>query len=261
MNEFLSEKEQVEQIKQWWHENGWYLIGGVAIAAIGYFGYGQYQAYRDSRAEQAAALYLRLQETLADDRSGGDDLLRQLREDHPDSAYTHQASLLLAKELLVTDTQRAADELRHVMENSEDSGLAFIARLRLARVLAYRERYDEALQVLEVEDAGEFTARLAEIRGDIQYARGDIEAARLAYALALSARGSQSVDRSFVQMKLSDLDRAAAGASAGAAADPAGDEPPADGAGANEVIEPDANEVTETDADGVTGADAPEGGA
>ena len=56
MDEFLTEKEQLERIKQWWRENGWFLIGGMAIAAIGYYGYYQYQAYRERNAEPAAAL-------------------------------------------------------------------------------------------------------------------------------------------------------------------------------------------------------------
>ena len=39
MDEFLSEKEQIEQIREWWRENGWYLIGGVAIGVLGLLGW------------------------------------------------------------------------------------------------------------------------------------------------------------------------------------------------------------------------------
>ena len=31
MDEYLSEKEQIEQIKQWWNDYGWYLLGGAAL--------------------------------------------------------------------------------------------------------------------------------------------------------------------------------------------------------------------------------------
>ena len=34
MDEFLSEKEQIDQIRGWWRENGWYLIGGVALVLL-----------------------------------------------------------------------------------------------------------------------------------------------------------------------------------------------------------------------------------
>jgi predicted negative regulator of RcsB-dependent stress response len=80
-----------------------------------------------------------------------------------------------------------------------------VARLRLARVLIYRENYQEALQLLEVEDPGEFAARLNELKGDVHAAMGDVEAARSAYAQALTAPGAESVDRNFVQMKLNSL--------------------------------------------------------
>ena len=205
MDEYLTEREQIEVIKQWWRENRWFLLGGIAVAGLGYFGYYQYQAYRTARAEQAADLYMRLQQAIEDDREGAEELLSQLRAEYADSAYTHQASLLMAKELLITDTARAAQELRQVVEESDDPGLAFIARLRLARVLAYQTNYAEALEVLDVEDPGQFAARMNEIKGDIHAAMGEIEAARAAYTQALTAPGSESVDRNFVQMKLNQL--------------------------------------------------------
>ena len=55
VDEYLSEKEQIEAIRRWWRENGWYLVGGVAIATLAYVGYGQYQDYRDRRNEEAAS--------------------------------------------------------------------------------------------------------------------------------------------------------------------------------------------------------------
>jgi predicted negative regulator of RcsB-dependent stress response len=91
------------------------------------------------------------------------------------------------------------------MTESTDPGLAFVARLRLARVLIYRESYQDALQVLEVEDAGEFAARLNELKGDVHAAMGEIDAARSAYTQALTAPGAESVDRNYVQMKLNSL--------------------------------------------------------
>ena len=106
---------------------------------------------------------------------------------------------------MVRDPERAAEELRYVLDTTDDPQLALIARIRLARVLAYREDYDAALDILDIDDPGQFAGRISEIRGDIYQARGDVEAARAAYAEALVAAGSENIDRSFVQMKLSDL--------------------------------------------------------
>ena len=80
-----------------------------------------------------------------------------------------------------------------------------VARLRLARVLAYREKYDDALKTLKVDKPGKFAGRLNEVRGDVEAARGNVEEARKAYLEAMVADGSELLDRNFVQMKLNDL--------------------------------------------------------
>ena len=100
--------------------------------------------------------------------------------------------------------QLASDELRYVMEGSADAELALVARLRLARVLTYEEAYQEALALLDV-DAGMFSGRYNEVRGDIHVALGNPDSARLAYAQALTTGDSEMIDRVLVQMKLDDL--------------------------------------------------------
>ena len=49
MDEFLSEKEQIDQIREWWRENGWYLIGGVALGVLVLLGWNRFNAYQDAR--------------------------------------------------------------------------------------------------------------------------------------------------------------------------------------------------------------------
>ncbi len=64
-----------------------------------------------------------------------------------------------------------------------------VARLRLARVLAYREKYDDALKMLKVDKPGKFAGRVNEVRGDVEAARGNVEEARKAYLEAMVADG------------------------------------------------------------------------
>ncbi|HEX6997751.1 MAG TPA: tetratricopeptide repeat protein [Gammaproteobacteria bacterium] len=216
MDEYLSEREQIERIRTWWRENGWYLIGGAALGALALFGWNQYQAYQTRRAEEAGMLYQSLAAAVEDDdEASATQLLEQLRTEYPSSAYADQAGLLIAKmHQQSADTEGAARELRYVMENSDDPDLALVARLRLARVLAYRQQYDEALALLQVEDPGEFAGRFAEVEGDIHYAQGNLDAARSAYLEALSAPGSQVLDRNLLQMKLNELQSASTDAEA-----------------------------------------------
>ena len=220
MDDYLSDKEQVERLRAWWRENGWFLIGGVAIGLLAIYGYRQYFAYQDRQGESAGALYESVKQAIdGDDTAAAETLFSQLKADFPDNVYTHQAAMLVARSEVVTAPDQAAANLRSTMEQSDDPELAMIARLRLARLLAYREQYDEALKLLEVESPGQFAGRISEIQGDIHAARGDTAAARTAYLAAMVASGAELLDRSFLQMKLEDLP--------GGVADPAAEPAPA----------------------------------
>jgi predicted negative regulator of RcsB-dependent stress response len=206
VDEYLSEKEQIEQIKQWWNDYGWYLLGGAALALAGLFGFNQYRAYQDGIVEAQAALYHELRQALDDDdRQIADDLLSQLESEHAGSAYLDQARMLVAEDNLIRDTDRSISELEAVVAETQDSSIVKVARLRLARVLAYDEQYDRALTVLNVADAGEFEARFSEVRGDIHSATGNLEAAMSAYTEALLGSGTGSINRDLLQLKLNDL--------------------------------------------------------
>jgi len=206
VDEYLSEKEQIERIREWWRANGWYLIGGALLAGFSYLGFNQYQAYENRVAEEAAALYQELKQGIEDDdRVHVDELLARLEGEYSSSAYVDQARLLIATDNLIRDTDRAIDELSAVVEQSRDDGLVKIGRMRLARVLAYDEQFERALTTLNVSDPGEFEARYSEIRGDIHAAAGNVEAARSAYEDALFSAGNGTINTDLVRLKINDL--------------------------------------------------------
>jgi predicted negative regulator of RcsB-dependent stress response len=210
VDEYLSDKEQAERLRQWWRENGWFLIGGVAIGLLALYGYRQYFAYQDRQSENAAALYASIRTaTDGNDTAAAETVFAQLRSEYPEHAYTYQAALLIAGKEVVTAPDSAAEKLRLTMEQSDDPELAMVARLRLARVLAYREQYQEALALLNVPEPRQFAGRLAEIKGDIHTLLGETDAARTAYLEAMVSPGAELLDRGFVQMKLADLPGAA----------------------------------------------------
>lgn len=206
MDEYLSEKEQIEQIRQWWSDYGWYILGGAAIALLGFFGFRYWEGQQNAAAEAASALYRELEAAVEDDDlAGAQSVLSRLQADFAGSPYASNGALMIASTVLVSNADRAIELLRGVMQSADDAELAMIARLRLARVLSWREQHDAALQLLAVEDSGPFAARISDIRGDVLYATGDTDGARAAWTAALILPGSDAVDRNFLQMKLNSL--------------------------------------------------------
>jgi predicted negative regulator of RcsB-dependent stress response len=228
VDEFLSEKEQLERIRDWWRENGWYLIGGAALGAVLLFGWTQYRAYQQQRVEIASNLYQEMSRAVLDRAEvQATDLLNELRAEYPSSPYTDQAGLLYAS--LMLDQQRSDDAvaaLRYVLGDTDDPELTLVVRLRLARLFLHLDRLDEALAVIgEVGDPGRFVGLFTELRGDIYLAQGDSQQARTAYLEAFNSEYPEVVDRNMLQMKIDDLPATATAAatapaaSAGAAAE------------------------------------------
>ena len=210
MDEFLSEKEQLEQIRDWWKEYGWYLIGGAALGGVLLFGWTRYQSYEQQQVETASALYDELFGAVADRADvRATELLAEIRSDYGSSPYAYQGALLMASfRLDQQQVDAAIDLLRSVLEDSDDPELALVARQRLARLLLHMERYDEVLALLDGLEPSRFSGRFSELRGDVYLAQGDVDRARTAYLEAYNAEYTDVLDRNVLQMKIDDLPEA-----------------------------------------------------
>lgn len=217
MDELLSEKEQVEKLRIWWKENGAFVIVGLVLGIGLIAGWNYWKAYQLSQAEQAGAVY---QAMTAAAGIGNTELaaaeLLTLENDFASSAYTDQGRLLVARlRVEEGDLGGAADLLRTLVEETDDPELELVARVRLARVLIADAAGDQALDVLTLDRAGVFAPRFHELRGDVFASRGETEAAREEYALALAGGAADVIDIQVVQYKLDALGAAPAGSAEG----------------------------------------------
>ena len=205
MSEYLSDKEQWEEIRTWVRENGLWVVAGVALAAAGLQGWRWWQGHLDARGAQASAAYTRMIEALEKgDRTQAFVQLGQLERDHPSSPYADQGKLLAARVYVESnELDKAAHELETVATGSKDHELALVARSRLARVEIAQGKPDAALATLNAVEPGAFAARYHEVRGDAYYAKGDKAGALNEYR---SSSGNPDLgDAALLDLKIADL--------------------------------------------------------
>lgn len=206
MEEYLSEKEQWEQIKAWLRDNGLWIIAGVAVGAAALGGWRWYQDHVDNFGVQAAGKYTQVLEAIArGDRTQGFMLLGELERDYSSSPYVDQGKLMAARIYVDSgELDKAVSELQQVAEHSKDSELALLARMRLARVQIAQNKADAALATLNGLKPGAFEPRYHEIMGDAYYAKGNKAGALKEYLKAkigdFGGSDSQQLD-----LKISDL--------------------------------------------------------
>lgn len=207
MEEYLSDKEQWEQVKAWLRDNGLWIIAGVAVGAAVLGGWRWYQDHVDSIGAQASSKYTQVLEAFEHgDRTQAFVLLGELERDHAGSPYVDQGKLLAAKIYVESgDLDKAVNELKAVSDSSKDADLALLARLRLARVQIAQSKADAALATLNGLKPGAFEYRYHEILGDAYYAKGDRANALKEYLKAKVGDFSGSSDSPQLDLKISDL--------------------------------------------------------
>ncbi len=198
-----SDEEKAEELKQWWKDNGLSVFLGIALAIGGMFGWQQWKEYKKTRAEGASRLFSQLndEEKLASNEST--EIIKKLETDYDGTPYNTLAALAAAKKYCVSDKlDECISELRKASK-SDQAEIADIARLRLARVLIAAKKPDEAKTLLETKMPIAYASLVNEIKGDIYFAKQDIEKAREAYDRAILSAAGQSVE--FLKMKRDDL--------------------------------------------------------
>jgi predicted negative regulator of RcsB-dependent stress response len=207
VSEYLSEREQWEQIREWVRLNGLWVVAGVAVGAAVLVGWRWWQAYRDTRALHAGEQYTQMLQALEKgDRTEALVHLGELERTYPSSAYADQGRLLGARVYVDSgELEQAAGELQSVSEHSRDHQLALVARLRLARVQMAQGKPDAALATLNAVEPGTFASPYHEARGDAYYAKGDKGAALTEYRAAAAGVAQTAAGDPLLDLKIADL--------------------------------------------------------
>jgi len=211
VDDYLSEKEQLDRLLGWLRANIPWIVIGLACGGLIVYGIKWWQARSDTSGIQASQSYGQVLEAFdRGERTRGLDLVEQLSRNHAGSPYVDQADLAAARLLLETgQPDRAASYLTVVIEHSRDPELVLVAKLRLARVQVAQSHPDAALATLGTADQGAFEGRFAEVRGDAYFAKGDKAAALREYRAARAAMGPAQAANDLLDLKINDLAGAA----------------------------------------------------
>jgi predicted negative regulator of RcsB-dependent stress response len=212
VDEYLSEREQADQLRNWLRENWIWLVAGVALTLAGYYGYRWWESRQASRAVAAGQRFEAMLDAIGAGRlEDGVKIAGEVTGEFADTPYADQATLVLARlDVDAGDFSAAEAKLARVADGSKDPDLRTVARLRLARVLLAQGRYDDALAALDKAKAPAIDARVLELRGDVKLAQGDRAGAldqwrQAESAVAADPAAAGQIDAELLQLKIAEL--------------------------------------------------------
>ena len=208
MDEFLSEKEQIQYIREWWQENRSYILTALIIVIGGVTGDNAWKSSVTEKQLSASSLYESLAVEISENNlEAGEMISDQISEDYSDTVYYEKAKLAMAYFYMSQSRDEdAANSLRSILSKSSDSELSLIAEMRLAKIMLYQKKYQEVIDMLKGNIGHAFETKYSELLGDAYFGLEEFDKAEFAYMAALkNTNQAQIVDASLVQMKINDL--------------------------------------------------------
>jgi predicted negative regulator of RcsB-dependent stress response len=203
----IEEQEKIDGIAAWWNKYGTAVTILLTAFLVTVGGMQAWKYYQQQQAQQAADLYVLLQQVkTSDDAAKINDAAQLLTEGFPSSGYASRAALIAAQaDVVAGNNKRAIQNLQWIIDHAKETALHDLARLRIAGILLDEEKYDEALSILNAQHGETFAGLYLDRKGDILVASNKISEARLSYQASIDKLSKNSNYHNIVQMKLDAL--------------------------------------------------------
>jgi len=203
---YQTEEQQIEQLKDWWKDNGTPLLIGAALGLAGFFGWEfwneQQVAHQSSASDQYIALNKQIE---AKDLDKQTQLATDIKKDFTDTAYAALSAFHLAKLAINKgDFDSAVAELKWVIEKNIADDMSGIAKIRLARIYISRNQAQQAIELLDFKDDSGFYELASLVKGDALMALGQSAEALEAYQIAV-AKGQTTANHPSLKLVIDDL--------------------------------------------------------
>lgn len=203
----LEDQDNIDGVKTWWDKFGTAIAILLTAVLVAIGGTQAWKYYQQQQAQQAADLYVLLQQVrLSNEPAKINDAAHLLTEGFPSSGYAPRAAFIAAQaDVEAGNNKRAMQNLQWIIDNAKETALHDVARLRIAGILLDEEKYDEALRILNTQHGETFAGLYSDRKGDILVASKKISEARLSYQAAIDKLSKSNNYYNIVQMKLDAL--------------------------------------------------------
>ncbi|MDC2825294.1 YfgM family protein [Rodentibacter pneumotropicus] len=200
----IEEEQEINQLKEWWKENGKTIIVAFILGVAGVFGWRYWQTYQANQIAEASAGYDALVYAAEQDPAAQKAKLTEFVQANSKTSYAVFALFDEAKNAVAKQDFASAEvALQQVLTQSQDDLLTSLAALRLSAVQFQLGQLDSALSTLEQVKSAGFNARKILLVGDIQLAKGDTVVAKNSFEQVLQT--GSSLEQQMAQMKLNNL--------------------------------------------------------
>lgn len=207
MSVYMTEEEQIEQIKKWWKRYGNLVTICLSVVLLCMAGY-RYMNWHDAKIKQQASIIYEQMMISFSNHNNKDirSYANQLIQNYGNSVYADVAHMALAKVYVSKNKLSLAQkELNEVAQNSGMPALKQVAKIRIARLLSASKSYTEALQELNEINDSAYLPVINELKGDIYGATGKFQDAIKAYQLAMNETKTNGMGNLFLEMKTNEL--------------------------------------------------------